>query len=306
MKVTKTRGVIKFEDEVMGNAYYDLATGKMSRQTKLRLFKEPWEVKGLQSYFRGKSVNAVFESCEDKGFVEFVKKIVRIEDMCSNIGTFLSKLTKYNNLEAYSRVGINVTNSKWYPVRTLMSSLPKDIIAILINTSNEHTGFKLDQDNLDGAIARDKQMLMDYIRYAYKRGGTWGVKTIMHVLSYNQRYEVICSLEKQGYRRNLLAEYIVYIVQTENVSSRNIVTRVKDYYEMSKAMHTISLEESGSRLIQDFFKVFKEEGKTAQQAIEEMRIYYPFPEKIKTLTHRLKKIDRYQRYLTSKHDIVDV
>jgi len=121
MKVYKQKQYLVFDLDDGKTVKYDFAK-------KVAIGKSGKVVKDLRTQLSGKSLDEVFNSCEDKNYAKFLRW-VRNNSSCyiTNIGTVLSHVPEYSRFEQFFSAGVDVlSNALSYDIK----HIPKGLIKI--------------------------------------------------------------------------------------------------------------------------------------------------------------------------------
>lgn len=215
-----------------GVVKYDLATQQY-------IGKKGKPVCDLRSQFRGYSIEGVINSFEDETYKKFLKKVYdssSCRGYYSNVGTFLTKVADYSNLEQFFSAGITrVDVSK----RTKISDVPKGVIKMCKENPNtmplkdnliENYKERPDFCNIIYSMKDEmREFKCAYLLYEKVNRG--------YRYSSNTATKIVELIEDYNYNTKSLLKYIDNIMTFEGINSySDVVTNLYDYANMSRRM----------------------------------------------------------------------
>lgn len=168
-----------------------------------------------QTFFRGYNLSEILKDDSEKAF-SFIDKIARIEDKCSNIGTFLTKLKKYQEYEAWFYLGIRAGfNIKF---------IPSDINKKAISFVKKHK-IIMNNDFIE-KIAKEE----NFVKIInFLESNNFETKDFAIEIVYQYNYDNLVSLIKIGYNYKALILYIDKVCRYEALDIGESIILLRDY-----------------------------------------------------------------------------
>ena len=218
--------VFNFGGDRSGTVKYDLATNEY-------IGKKGKPVSNLCSQFRGFSINGIINSFEDEKYRKFLRYVYEKSTRhshYSNVGTFLTKISDYSNLEQFFSAGItNVDLRRRYSI----SQVPKFVIKVcrenprtmpLRDNLIDNYNAKPDLCNLIYSMKDEMEMFKcTELLYGYS--------------PYSSLAKVADLVDNFNYKPKSLLKYIDNIMVFEGVNSySDVIEYLYDHATMSKRM----------------------------------------------------------------------
>lgn len=229
--------VFELDEGRNGVVKYDLAT-------KQYIGKKGKPVSNLCSQFRGYSIDGVINSFEDEAYKRFLRKVYDSSSCTSyysNVGTFLTKVADYSNLEQFFSAGITKVEVSR---RLKISDVPKGVIKMCKENPNTMPL----RDNL---IENYRQM-PDFCNLVYAMKDEmreFKCIPLLYEALYRGEYhrnryyasnpltKIIELVEDYNYNLKSLLTYIDNIMTFEGIPTHGeVLTNLHDYVVMSKRM----------------------------------------------------------------------
>jgi len=220
MDVTKEGRFLTFKKDEGNILSYDFSDNSFLKTTN---YRNPRVVASPQSFFRGWSLNQVFDGCTDEKYKTFINKVSVAERRCRNIGTFLERLHKYSNLEQWILQDFDVP----YTCKTNITSIPKDLLKMFKEIDTPAAYRHLTSSNLS------YKEIQDAVRYLYKEEGG---ERVSQFLSMRGHYDYRTLVTTYNYEYKSLLKYIVYLRDREGFTPWNTFSIIKDYARMQTSM----------------------------------------------------------------------
>lgn len=222
--------VFELDGGEKGVVKYDLST-------KQYIGKKGKPVSNLCSQFRGYSINEVISSFEDETYKKFLTKVYNSSSNTSyysNVGTFLTKVADYSNLEQFFSAGITkVELSK----RVKISDVPKGVIKMCRENPTTMP--------LKDSLVNNYKLMPDFCNLVYKMKDEMREfrceKILYEILNTGYRYntltKIVDLIDNYNYNLKSLLKYVDNIMTFEGISSYiDVVVNLYDYATMSKRM----------------------------------------------------------------------
>ena len=126
MRVYKSNQYLIFDLDDGKTVKYDFAK-------KIPIGKSGHPVKDLRSQLSGKTIDDIFDSCDDQNYAKFlrwIQKKIKERDgyNISNIGTILSHVEEYSNYEQFFSAGLELIVDEY--INYTINDIPKGLIRI--------------------------------------------------------------------------------------------------------------------------------------------------------------------------------
>lgn len=261
------------------HAVYDLKNGECS----IKRGGNTRKVKDLKNFFRGLEEKDVIESFPKKEYQDFLRFISNAERRCTNVGTFLERLPRYDVIENYFLLGIKINgetaykpyNADEYRIGREPTSLySKDFIKFMAESGHRfshsvQSNYKQDKELLDN-IAR-------HLRTKYSNEFTLFNTFASWLDSYYYSLDKFKKLLNNfNYEYKTLIDMLVFYGRGEGIELSQAISYLLDYADMQKKLHQKIIYKDGV-IVRD------DEGKA--KFIQ-------------------RKFEKYPKYLRSIHDIV--
>lgn len=244
IKVSKEGSMLKFVDEEGVIAVYDFKDGSTKktskRSSRLR------EVSSLQTFFQGRTnyfggIDWSLYEFTDPVYEKFIHHVAKQEGRCTNMGTFLNRISDHAVAEQYIACGYNISS---FDPRIPLKSYPKRLLK-LIKTHNMDFTRRLEMvviDKGDGRKLTDLDVLIngltymesrlemhEYIRH-FSRQYTWSYSSV--------RQQVKDLIQVYNYEYKRLLEYAyIDLVQHENYPVDRVFSEIWDYARMQRVIN---------------------------------------------------------------------
>lgn len=195
----------------------------MTLKTILFITKTIKKIKHPQPFFKGIGVKDVLEGVEDIKYKNFLNKIVKAEERCSNMGTFLERLKKYSHLEAWALLDVEFK----YNIKIKTSDLTKDILKIIKNNN-------ILVDSYSEFILKDKDS-HKHLLYINEEYSKYYLEKYINVFYYKGN-EIKNLINNLNYEYKTLINYIFRISENEGLKENDTITFLNDYASMQSVI----------------------------------------------------------------------
>lgn len=222
--------VFELDEGRSGVVKYDLAT-------KQYIGKKGKPVANLCSQFRGYSIEGVINSFQDEAYRKFLTKVYHSSSCSSNysnVGTFLTKVADYSNLEQFFSAGITKVDISR---RIKISDVPKGVLKMC---KENPTTMPLKDNLIDNYKQRpdfcnivysmkDEMIEFKCVLLLYEKVNKG------YYYSINSLTKVIELMEDYNYNLKSLLKYIDNIMTFEGISTYSeVLNNLYDYAVMAK------------------------------------------------------------------------
>lgn len=279
MKVYKDKQFLVFDFEDGKTVKYDFAT-------KECIGKKGKIVQGLHSQLRGYDIDEICDCCTDKQYGKFLKWLSK-KQYCSNIGTVLSRVTRYQKYEQFFSAGIEDFIARSGVLFTI-NDIPKSLIKLCKEKKIilDDNFLKFYKENPDGYLLAYN---LKYISLTDR-----DITNTLSRCTYNDG-------EREGYFNKLIKDYgytakalMLYLDELKTYEALDniyvIITELYDYAYMMKQIspkfdkyprNFLTTHQIASRNYNRLKKEFVEKDfqkridKNMERTFGKYRFYYP-------------------------------
>ena len=220
VKVTKVGRFLHFRKDAGNSLSYDFSDKSFIKITN---YRNPRTVISPQSFFRGMTFNEVFDGCVDDKYKKFILKVQKANNRCSNIGTFLQRLHRYQNLEQWILQGFDVS----WSCKVSIQNIPKNLLRIMKGMSSDQTEPLISNPQLG------EKVIQKSIEYLYKEEGA---EAVIAFLNRSGLYNFIALVETYNYEYRSLIKYVKYLKEREGFNPWSTFSQIYDYARMQRSM----------------------------------------------------------------------